>query len=163
MNIKFLISSGVALFAIGLLLSSPAANASKLYKWVDKEGRVSYQDQPPPKGAKILEEGSTKNSSSDGASGKNTVNQSPVEVYVVDECEMCAQVLTHLRSQNIPVSELPLQDDREAQSLILERTDSLIVPTLFIGTELIQGGNLNDIDRALEQAGYQIQAADDAP
>ena len=32
------------------------ANAGKLYKWVDAQGNVSYQDQPPPKGSKILSE-----------------------------------------------------------------------------------------------------------
>jgi hypothetical protein len=35
------------LFLACVLAASPAALA-QLYKWVDKDGRVSYSDQPPP-------------------------------------------------------------------------------------------------------------------
>ena len=36
-------------FAALLLLAAPFA-AAQLYKWVDKDGKVQYSDQPPPAG-----------------------------------------------------------------------------------------------------------------
>ena len=40
-----------------LLLTLPAAAvAAKLYKWVDKNGRVTYQETPPPSGSGKVEE-----------------------------------------------------------------------------------------------------------
>jgi hypothetical protein len=32
------------------------AGAQSLYRWVDKDGRVHYADQPPPQAVKRLEE-----------------------------------------------------------------------------------------------------------
>jgi hypothetical protein len=39
-----------ALAAGTLLLANPAANA-QMYKWIDKDGKVQYSDQPPPDSA----------------------------------------------------------------------------------------------------------------
>ncbi len=39
------------LFA-GLLLAFAATASAQMYRWVDKEGRVRYSDQPPPAGIK---------------------------------------------------------------------------------------------------------------
>lgn len=38
--------------AIGLLLAFAAAASAQMYRWVDKDGRVRYSDQPPPPGVK---------------------------------------------------------------------------------------------------------------
>ena len=40
------------LLLVMLLLTLPAtAVAAKLYKWVDKDGKVTYQETPPPTGS----------------------------------------------------------------------------------------------------------------
>ena len=41
---------------IGMICGSPA-HAVKVYKWVDEEGKVTYQDRPPPpdQGGKVKE------------------------------------------------------------------------------------------------------------
>lgn len=42
---------------MGLLLLLPlAASAVKLYKWVDKDGKITYQELPPPADASKVEE-----------------------------------------------------------------------------------------------------------
>lgn len=33
----------------------PSAQADKIYRWVDPQGNIIYQDQPPPKGAGSIE------------------------------------------------------------------------------------------------------------
>ena len=40
-----------------LLLTLPVtAAATKLYKWIDKDGKVTYQETPPPSGSGKVEE-----------------------------------------------------------------------------------------------------------
>ncbi|GMQ90578.1 MAG: hypothetical protein BMS9Abin10_0973 [Gammaproteobacteria bacterium] len=48
---------GYLLLAIIVLGATPlAVHAVKLYKWVDEEGRVTYQDKPPPPGTDEVKE-----------------------------------------------------------------------------------------------------------
>jgi len=46
------------LFALLLMMGihAPLTHAVKLYKWVDEQGNVTYQDQPPPANATEVEE-----------------------------------------------------------------------------------------------------------
>ncbi len=46
------------LFALLLMMGihTPLTHAVKLYKWVDEQGNVTYQDQPPPANASEVEE-----------------------------------------------------------------------------------------------------------
>ncbi len=41
---------------IALTAIAPGVGAVKLYKWVDEDGTVHYQDRPPPKGTARVEE-----------------------------------------------------------------------------------------------------------
>lgn len=46
-----------SLLVIAALLCTPGGvQADKLYRWVDKQGKVTYQDHPPPKDAGKVEE-----------------------------------------------------------------------------------------------------------
>ncbi|MFQ5754789.1 MAG: DUF4124 domain-containing protein [Acidiferrobacterales bacterium] len=50
-------SFGYLLLAIIVLGATPlAVHAVKLYKWVDKNGHVTYQDKPPPPEADVVKE-----------------------------------------------------------------------------------------------------------
>ena len=42
--------------ALLLVALTTTAHAVKLYKWVDEDGRVTYQDRPPPPGTGTIEE-----------------------------------------------------------------------------------------------------------
>jgi len=143
-------------FMIALLLCiSVNSYAGKLYKWVDKNGVVSYQDQPPPKDAKILSEKSVK-TSLDSSDGNPNEDLPQVLIYTVANCAICEYFVNILKRENVPHIELPLQSDREAQSRILAQADSLSAPTLFIGEQLLQtndGGKLKDV---LAKAGYAV-------
>jgi len=46
------------LFALFLMMGMhvPLTHAVKLYKWVDEQGNVTYQDRPPPANASAVEE-----------------------------------------------------------------------------------------------------------
>jgi len=146
----------VALTSLALLslslLNPNSANAGKLYKWVDDQGNISYQDRPPPKNAKILSEKETKAKETEA----NT-DLPEVIVYTVDNCDLCDTLITMLRREKIPHIALPLAEDREAQSRILQLADSIIAPSIFIGDELVQTNSEQSLKEKLEEAGFEFK------
>ena len=136
-------------------------NASKLYKWVDKNGNISYQDQPPPENARILsekvideDEAKKDSAKTPKQSGKNLPK---VTVYTVDNCELCDQLISILRIEKVPHIVLPLADDRDVQSKILAKTGKIITPSIFVGSNLIQGGTEEGLKEKLRAAGFNIE------
>ncbi len=147
--------------ALVFAIASTNANAGKLYKWVDKNGVVSYQDQPPPKNAKILSEKTVKSGSDSGASAQAT-GLPKVRIYTVEDCATCEHFVTMMKKANVPHIELPLESDRDAQRKILAKTDSLSAPAIFIGDEIIQTNSGATLRKALTTAGYKVEEEDDA-
>lgn len=141
-------------FAASFLLLAQPAEAKKLYKWVDKNGKISYQDKPPPTNAKILEESELKASP---APSSNQDNQEPIIVYVSAGCDPCDEVVRYLNQLKVPHIERALQDDREAQQRLLDEYESLSVPTLFIGDSIMPSPSTDKIKTALRSAGYTFE------
>ncbi|GHA09972.1 hypothetical protein GCM10008090_19420 [Arenicella chitinivorans] len=150
------LSNYIRVVSVALLttLISTSAGAQKLYKWVDAQGNISYQDQPPPESGKLLEEKTVAQGKSNAATA--TGNQPTIKVYTVDSCAPCAQVVLNLMKMGVPHVELPLNDDREAQSLILEKTSSLIAPTILIGDQVLQAPSEADLKQSVIDAGYEV-------
>ena len=145
------------LFISLIAIAASHADAAKLYKWIDANGNISYQDQPPPQSGKILSEKEVGSSAdSDPISDPLTPE---VMVYTVNDCELCERLVAVLNQNKVPHIELPLEDDREAQRKILERANSIIAPTIFIGDTVIQGGTENELREALRLAGFEIEDA----
>ncbi|MFT4636147.1 MAG: glutaredoxin [Arenicella sp.] len=130
------------------------AHATKLYKWVDANGNISYQDQPPPKSGKILSQKEI--DSKPDSVQKSNLGLPQIVVYSIKDCARCDRQLGVLRTNKIPYIELPLEDDREAQSRILQSADSVIAPTIFIGEKLIQASSEDELRQRLHSAGYVI-------
>ncbi len=148
------ISLASAAFIALSLATIDSANAGKLYKWVDDKGNISYQDQPPPKNAKILSE---KETNAKEAKSTRNYNLPDVVVYTVENCDLCDKLITMLRKDKVPHIVLPLADDRDAQSRILQLADSIIAPSIFIGDELVQTNNEQSLKEKLEQAGFEFE------
>lgn len=147
------------IFLIALItMSGSSANAAKLYKWVDSNGTISYQDRPPPKNAKILSEKTVKSSVSDDAN-KNT-SLPKILVYTVDDCEACETMISMFNESKVPHIRLPLKDDRKAQERILQQFSSIIVPTIFIDDEIIQGRTPDQVREMLKSAGFEVVKED---
>ena len=136
-----------------VIIYTNAASAAKLYKWVDKDGNVSYQDSPPPEGSQIIQEKEIQRSEPSSQPAV-VFRQQPVIVYTVDDCLECESLLTKLRDWGIPVSEASLQN-RAVQARVLEITDSLSAPTLFIGDNLISDHSDENLSAELLNGGHQ--------
>lgn len=144
--------SKVLSVAMLALLMSTHSNAQKLYKWVDAQGNISYQDQPPPENAKVLDQKEV----GDRRSPPSEANSDPIKIYTVENCAPCAQSVLHMIKMGVPHVELPLSEDREAQSLILEKTSSLIAPTILVGDSVLQAPSNDELTEAIKAAGYEL-------
>lgn len=144
--------SKVLAAAMLTLLLSTHSNAQKLYKWVDAQGNISYQDQPPPENAKVLDQKDV----GDSKGPPTPATTDPIKIYTVDNCAVCAQAVLHMIKMGVPHVELPLSGDREAQSLILEKTSSLIAPTILIGDQVLQAPTNDELTEAIKAAGYAL-------
>lgn len=122
--------------------------ATKLYKWVDQNGNISYQDTPPPDNAKVLEESSFKR----GTTSEEPASEStPVTVYTVENCDACEMLLLRLQQLDIP-HEVESLLNKDVQAEIMSVHDALTAPTLKIGdryvVDLTDEGILNNLQEA---------------
>ncbi len=144
-------------------LSQPKNN-TKLYKWVDDNGSISYQDSPPPKDVRVLDSDVLK----DLPKGQQTVKElrragepepvldgsQPVMVYTADNCKPCQSVVLFLTQKQVPFIERDIRNDRKARQRLSNLSKQISVPSLFIGKRIIQGHSKPMITRALQEAGY---------
>jgi len=149
-------------FLISLIVAvTTNAHANKLYKWVDADGNISYQDRPPPKDAKILSETDVKPSTSNDANAEVDIervnrNRPEVVIYSVKNCGVCDRLVTELKRSKVPHVEISIENDREAQRRILNEVGSVIMPTLFIGDKIIQPSSEAELRLELESEGYKM-------
>lgn len=143
----------LALVCIGLvyLQMSSTVLAAKLYKWVDKDGKVSYQDRPPPSEAKILQESSIDAEPTPAANAVD--DREPVLVYTVENCDSCELLLLRLNQLNIPTQELSLIN-REIQRQLLDGDNVLSAPTLRIGEKFVTDISEQNLVSELRVGGY---------
>jgi len=155
MNKKSLLKFGLFTSFLSILtLSINAAAESKLYKWVDSQGRISYQGKPPPKNSKILKEEDLGQSKSSNSSGLK-INTSPIDVYVTEDCSSCDRTVSFLKARKIPHQVKRIEDARDIQAILIEKTNGVRVPALFTSGQLIAKTSSNeDLKASLISTGH---------
>jgi len=123
--------------------------ASRLYKWVDENGNISYQDSPPPKDVNVLDSDVLKESKVGNQPVKEVSRaalpepvldgSTPVLVYTADNCKPCQSVVLFLTQKQVPFIERDIRSDRNARSRLSKLSKQISVPTLFIGEQVVQG------------------------
>ncbi len=153
----FLLVSGLTLASF-LLGADNAVYAAKLYKWVDENGNVSYQDTPPPEDVEF-EEKAIRGGDTGGdynESMQAAAETAPITLYRVETCDSCDLIDLHLKRNNVPFTEKNAAEDIVVQEELKAKSGGLQVPTLTIGDEVITGYSKSSIDNALVAAGYPI-------
>lgn len=132
------------------------ADAAKLYKWMDKDGNVSYQDSPPPPGMGRVEEKNVRTRSSSGDSAIDAAAaQAPVIMYSSPKCAPCDIARAYLNKRNIPFTEKNASSDVKVQEELRQKTGgALQVPTIVIGSKVIGEYSQAWLESELDQAGY---------
>jgi glutaredoxin-like protein NrdH len=137
------------------------SHAGKLYKWVDQDGNVTYQDQQPPGEATVIQDDTTTTASP--ASGtaadtaqQNAVEANPVTLFSVPICSTCDLVRMVLEQNKVPFEEKNADRSVEVQQEMEAKAGQLTVPILIIGEEVLPGFNGPAILQALKTAGYSL-------
>jgi glutaredoxin len=155
----------LALFAAVLMcvaMAVPLAHGVRLYKWVDKDGHVSYHDFPPAskegdrvetRDFKIGGVGSTSSAGSSKAS-----EQFPVTLYTAPQCTSCDLARAYLGKRKVPFTDLDVAKDTKLQKELLEKTGTLTVPTIMIGSKVMKGYMESLLAGELDAAGYPKMA-----
>lgn len=149
-------STPVLLLAVLGMLFTAAAAGAKLYKWVDKDGNVSYHDRPPPAegGYKVEERdiGAAEKTKADGA--EEIAAKFPVVLYSIPVCGSCDLARTYLQKRKVPFSEVNLESDPKVQETARKKFGSLSVPIITIGEKVMKGYLESLLEGELDQAGY---------
>lgn len=146
------------LWVLVALLCVPVAHASKLYKWVDKDGKVSYHDQPPPTDGYRVEEKEMRTKS---AVSDDIAQKFPVVLYSAPKCASCEIARNYLRGRGVPFTEKNVEGDRKLQDELIKQAGGLAVPTILVGTKIMKGYLESLLESELDQAGYPKAKADE--
>lgn len=142
-----------------MVIGISTAQAEKLYKWVDSQGRVIYRDQPPPEGAgyrveeKVFGERGASRETQDETLAK-IVEKYPVMLYSVPVCGSCDLARFYLQKRKVPFTEKNLENDAELQQTLKKKIGSLSAPTIMIGEKVMKGYVESILEGELDSAGY---------
>jgi len=151
-------------WVIALALAGIAgAQAQQLYRWVDKDGRVHYTQQPPPPAeARDVQQRSL----SPSAGGTGTVPYAtqlaaknyPVTLYSSPDCGApCQSARESLAKRGVPFREVTVADENSIAEL-KRVSGGAQVPTLLVGTQPLSGFEAGSWKNALDIAGYPASA-----
>ncbi len=133
--------------------------AAELYKYVDKDGRTIYSDQPPPPGVKDFKA----RKFGDGLGGpaddlpfsiREAAKRNPVTLYASACGEPCDLARKLLGGRGIPFTERNPEVDPASQEALKKLIGDLQVPVLVIGEDAQRGFSDESWHAALTAAGY---------
>lgn len=139
------------------LIATPAF-AGKLYKWVDERGNVSYQDRPPPEGQGRVEEKNVRDSAgaaSTDPTAAEAAAKGPVTLYMIPKCSPCDAARAYLQKRKVPFTEVNVSEKNpQGQEAMRKKVGELSVPTITVGSKVMQGYVESLLSGELDQAGY---------
>lgn len=147
------------LAALVIAFACVSSAQAQLFKWVDKDGRTVYSDQPPPADAKKVEQKKF-NKNVIESSGDYELQQAskrlPLTLYTTESCaEPCQKAREYLNARGAPFAETVLKSEEQAKPLKARLGGVLEVPVLDVaGTSLQKGFEEGAWNGLLEAAGY---------
>lgn len=133
------------------LLGAEIAIAAKLYRWIDDDGKVTYQDRPPP--ASIINFEIT--TLREPLDTEEPAAQTVVTLYRIAACEPCDATQSYLSEKPGVQLEVRNPDTNPDVSVeMIERFGKAEVPIAVIGAEVVRGHSPLWLDAALAKAGY---------
>lgn len=140
-----------------LVIVLSEAQADKLFRWVDKKGRVHYGDVPPAD----IDDVEHKNLSSPASENEDLPYETrraqenfPVTLFVASGCGTpCEQARSLLKNRGIPFSEKMLTTQQEIEEFY--KTSGInSAPTLLVGKNYLSGFLESEWNSELDLAGY---------
>lgn len=141
--------------AMALLLGAQPAMATKLYKWVDEYGNVTYKDTPPAdENIKYKEEDISGGTGSGGSVADEAAEKFPVVLYSTPSCSACNSARAYLQSRGIPFQDKDVEGNGELQQELKQKAGEISVPTILIGSKVMRGYVQSLLEGELDAAGY---------
>ena len=150
----------VRICLLAMLALPLSAGAQPLYKWVGKDGKVHYSDQPPPKEIKKVEQprlkGSTIDTSGLPYEAQKAAQDFPVTLFTSADCKSeCDNGRVFLRKRGIPFSESIIATPEDANAFKKRfGSESILLPSLTVGSQKQQGFEEGAWNGILDTAGY---------
>ncbi|RYY81548.1 MAG: glutaredoxin family protein [Comamonadaceae bacterium] len=145
------------LCTLALLFIAASATAQSVYRNVDKNGKVTFSDQPP---AANVAPAAPRAGASSGAGGaglpyelRQVVQRYPVTLYTSDECSPCGTARSMLTTRGIPFDERTVKSNEDIEAL-QRLSGQNSVPLLSIGTQQLKGYSDSEWSQYLDAAGY---------
>lgn len=146
-----------AFAGLTLLLAAGATLAQPVYRNVDKNGKVTFSDQPPSANAPAAPErvGNTVASAGGGLPYelRQVVQRYPVTLYTSDECGPCAAGRSLLVTRGVPFDERTVKSNEDVAALQRLSGQSSL-PLLTIGSQQLKGFSDAEWSQYLDAAGY---------
>lgn len=140
-----------------------SAQATTLYKWLDEDGNITYQDTPPPNNVEFesndIDGPPPPLPTETGARIEEAALENPVSLYTVPTCDSCDLVRLYLEKNSIPFVEKNVRNDIDLQKELEGKAGALTVPTLIIGDRVLDGYSRAGISAALNEAGFPVASA----
>ena len=149
-----LFSSNIILLVLFSAFSLPAV-AEGLYKWVDKEGNVTYQSDPPPDDAANVEKSKIKVSNEAVSSG-DAADKPTIEFYSKIDCPNCDKARSYLEDKGLTFDEIVIEEDTVGADEMKEEFGNNNVPTIKIGETSLSGYSEKTLTRVLKNSGFDI-------
>ncbi|HTT37078.1 MAG TPA: glutaredoxin family protein [Burkholderiales bacterium] len=140
-----------------LAVSAGWAAAGELYKWVDKDGKVHYTDQPPGQDVKAQERRKFGDKPGTGPlsySLQIAVKNFPVTLYNADCADACPKATALLKKRGVPFTDKSARDPVFAEELKALTGGKLLVPVLKVGKQVLTGFEEGAWNTTLDAAGY---------
>ena len=148
----------IHLIAAAILLTACADASGQAYRWVDKDGKVHYTQEPPPPGAKGVQkktfrQGPVETSNLPYAT-QVAAKTSPVSLYTAPDCgEPCDRARALLVKRTVPFKEVSVLTQNEVDELkrLSGKSD---IPLLVVGAQVQAGFQEGAYNGLLDAAGY---------
>jgi glutaredoxin len=139
-------------------LAMNAAAQTNMYRWVDKDGKVHFSDQPPPQTEKNVQQkriqGNVIEVDKMPFATRDAMKKNPVVLYTAANCDACKEGRTMLTTRGIPFTEKVVDKDQKLLDELKKTAGETSVPMLMIGNNPIKGYETVQWQSALDTAGY---------
>lgn len=139
-----------------LLLAAGAALAQPVYRHVDKNGKVTFSDQPPAANAQPAAPRGGSVASASAALPyelRQVAQRYPVTLYTSDECGPCGTGRSLLVTRGIPFDERTVKSNEDVEAL-QRLSGQASLPLLTIGSQQLKGFSDAEWSQYLDAAGY---------
>ncbi|MDM0048118.1 glutaredoxin family protein [Variovorax sp. J22R115] len=149
-----------ALSGLTLLAVACAALAQPVYRNVDKNGKVTFSDQPPAANAQPAAPRSGSSISTNSALPyelRQVAQRYPVTLYTGDECGPCGAGRSLLIARGVPFEERTVKTNEDIGALQRLSSQSSL-PLVTIGAQQLKGFSDAEWSQYLDAAGYPKSA-----